>query len=160
MADPIFAMIIPLSGGNIPRPPVDPGYGVPTPPDVIWGGKPPPTVTHPIVPPGGYPTPMPPIYYPPVFPAHPIAPGGPPVGPAHPIAPGGLPPHIAHPIAPGGSPPVDPGYGVEAPPSFDAGAEGGWVWSPYYGWVWQPAGSGGKPKPPSMPPPTATQPLP
>src|SRR3974377_351347 len=43
--------------------PVGPGYGVPTPPDVIWGGRPPPTVA-------------PPIYYPPVFPAHPIVPPG------------------------------------------------------------------------------------
>ena len=70
----------------------------------------------------------PPIYYPPVFPAHPIAPGGPPpvatppiyyppVFPAHPIAPGGPPPTVmppiyyppvfpAHPIAPGGPPPT------------------------------------------------------
>jgi hypothetical protein len=71
---------------------------------------------------GGVPTP--PIYYPPgvnvpVFPTHPIAPGGPPPGiwpspghPAHPIAPGGAPPevwpspgHPSHPIAPGGAPP-------------------------------------------------------
>lgn len=140
MAEPIFAMIIPLSAPVYPA--------------------------HPIAPPGSGLTPMPPIYYPPVFPAHPIAPGGPPVGPAHPIAPGGPPPGIwggappmpSHPIAPGGPPPgapVDPGYGVEAPP-IDAGAEGGWVWSPYYGWVWQPRGSGGKPKPPSVPP-VATQ---
>ena len=28
--------------------PVDPGYGVPAPPDVIWGGRPPPYPAHPI----------------------------------------------------------------------------------------------------------------
>ena len=58
-------------------------------------------------PPGSGNVPMPPIYYPPVFPAHPIA--GPPEWGHHP----------AHPIAPGGPPPVagwtPPGYRPEHP---------------------------------------------
>ena len=88
---------------------------------------------------GQPPTVMPPIYYPPVFPAHPIS--GPPEWghhPAHPIAPGGPPPvagwtppgyHPAHPIAPGGPPP-----GIWGPP-------GPWPTPPIY---LPPAGGGGE----------------
>ena len=94
-------------------------------------------------PPGSGNVPMPPIYYPPVFPAHPIA--GPPEWghhPAHPIAPGGPPPTVsppifyppypAHPIAPGGPPPVagwtPPGY-HPAHPIAPGGPPPG-IWGP------------------------------
>jgi hypothetical protein len=152
---------------------VDPGYGIPAPPDVIWGGRPPPHPAHPIAPGGQPPTATPPIYYPPVFPAHPIVP--PPVDPGYGIpAPplgiwGGAPPaHPAHPIAPGGPPPTatppifyppevwpKPPVPPEVPPVMPPGAilPPGWSW--YYtniwGWVlvWRPSDSGGKPQPPS-----------
>jgi hypothetical protein len=61
--------------------------------------QPPVYPAHPIAPGGPPPTVMPPIYYPPVYPAHPIA--GPPEWghhPAHPIAPGGPPPTVMPPI--------------------------------------------------------------
>jgi hypothetical protein len=91
----------------------------------------------PVMPPQAPGHPAHPIYTPPgiwgggdvPMPTPPIAPGG---GPAHPIV----------------EPPVPPM--PEQPPDTSAG--GGWVWSPIYGWVWRPAGSGGKPKPPDMPP--------
>jgi hypothetical protein len=130
---------------------VDPGYGVPLPP----------------------PTATPPIYIPPVFPAHPIVP--PPVDPGYgvPLPPLGIwggapPPHPAHPIAPGGPPPTatppiyyppevwpKPPVPPETPPVMPPGAilPPGWSW--YYtniwGWVlvWRPEGGGGKPTPPS-----------
>ena len=88
----------------------------------------------------------PPIYYPPVFPAHPIAPGGPPPGIW-----GGAP--IPMPTPPIYYPPVFPAHPIVTPPPSEGSGlpEGGWAWSPFYGWVWQPAGSGGKPKPPSQP---------
>jgi hypothetical protein len=117
---------------------VDPGYGIPAPP----------------------PTATPPIYYPPVFPAHPIVPppGGvvappiyyppeiwpPPVHPAHPIV---LP-----------EPPEVPTEPPIAPPG--GGISEGWQWyySPVYGWilVWKPPGGGGKPQPPAGDVPVAT----
>ena len=115
---------------------------------------------------------------PPVFPAHPIAPGGPPpvagwtppgYHPAHPIAPGGPPPTVmppiyyppypAHPIV------LPPDGGGGAPPEGppDTGGGGRWAYSPIYGWVWLPAGGGDKPNPPQQPPtespPTVTHPI-
>jgi hypothetical protein len=89
MTKAFFALIIPQDAPEfIPPRPVDPGYGIPTPP-TVWPQ--PPVAVWP--PPGG-----------PVFPAHPIAPGGPPVGVWPP--PGGLPPHISTgPVFPG-FPPV------------------------------------------------------
>src|SRR6516165_2177685 len=110
---------------------VDPGYGVPLPP----------------------PTATPPIYIPPVFPAHPIVP--PPVDPGYgvPLPPLGIwggapPPHPAHPIAPGGRPPVDPGYGVPIPP--------GVATPPIYypPEVWPPPVHPAHPIAPGGPPPT------
>jgi hypothetical protein len=121
---PFLALITPLGagGGEHPSHPIAPGGPTPTPPIYYppsvppgyWGG-------------GNVPMPTPPIYLPPsgggspVYPAHPIAPGGPPPVvwpgpgyPAHPIAPGGPPPGYwggvapplpTHPIAPGGPPP-------------------------------------------------------
>jgi hypothetical protein len=126
--------------------PVDPGYGIPAPPDVIWGGRPPPMVT-------------PPIYYPPVFPAHPIVlpPGQPPVV-APPIY---YPPTPSHPIVLP-EPPEVPTEPPIAPPG--GGISDGWQWyyAPGTGWilVWKPPGEGGKPQPPagSVPPtPTPTK---
>ena len=128
---------------------VDPGYGVGTPV--------PPHPSHPIV-------------LPPVFPAHPIAPGRPPVAtppiyyppevwpppvhPAHPIAPGGPPPTATPPIyyppEVWPNPPVPP----EQPPVMPPGAilPPGWSWyyTDFWGWVlvWRPTGGGGKPQPP------------
>jgi hypothetical protein len=115
----------------------------------------------------------PPIYYPPVFPAHPIA--GPPEWghhPAHPIA--GPPEwghHPAHPIAPGGPPPGiwgpptighHPAHPIVLPPPGrpDAPPDGNgrWAYSPIYGWVWLPGNSGGKPQPPGGQPPTTEPP--
>jgi hypothetical protein len=132
--------------GNVPAHPI---VLPPAQPPGIWGGAP-------------LPVPTPPIYYPPVFPAHPIAPGGPPPGiwgpptighhPAHPIAPGGLPPgiwgggNVPMPTPPIYFPPTMP----EAPPGGDGG--GRWAYSPLYGWVWVPVGGGDKPHPPSGPP--------
>jgi hypothetical protein len=113
---PFFAFVVPVE--DPPRPPVDPGFGVPgwpahpiapggRPPG-IWGG-------------GNEPFPTPPIV---IIP--PDKPGDPPIViwpgpgyPAHPIAPGGPPPHVEHPIPPmiwpqppGGGPPIgiDPGH--------------------------------------------------
>src|SRR6516162_3867330 len=127
--------------------PVDPGYGVPAPPDVIWGGRPPPMVTPPIY----YPPSVPPGQ--PVFPAHPIVP--PPVDPGYgvPVPPPGVwpspPPHPAHPIVLP-EPPTPP----EHPPILPPGgwlAEGWqWYWTERWGFVlvWLPPGGGGKPQPP------------
>ena len=72
-------------------------YHEPEQPPGIWGGAP-------------VPVPTPPIYYPPgvnvpVFPTHPIAPGGSPPGIW-----GGSPAYPAHPIAPGGGPSQGPGF--------------------------------------------------
>ena len=82
---PIIPPGQPPGGGG----PVDPGFGVPTPPDVIWGGRPPP----------GYVTP--PIYYPPLVPPslqppEPPAPGSPttPVPGIWPVAPIVPPPYL------------------------------------------------------------------
>ena len=84
--------------------------------------------------------------------------GGPVMPPQAPVDPGygqghPMPPHV------GGGPAAPPAYpstGPVVPPMPeqppDTSAGGGWVWSPIYGWVWRPAGSGGKPKPPDMPP--------
>jgi hypothetical protein len=114
---------------------VDPGYGVPLPP----------------------PTATPPIYYPPVYPAHPIAPGGPPPSVMPPIyyPPEIWPPpvHPAHPIVLP-EPPEVPTEPPIAPPG--GGISEGWQWyySPVYGWilVWMPPGGGGKPQPVPTPP--------
>src|SRR6516162_4604160 len=103
---------------------VDPGYGIPAPPPVV----------------------APPIYYPPVFPAHPIA-GPPPGVVAPPIY---YPPEIwgptdprpTHPIVIPGPPPVGrPPDGNKPPPP-----NGGWGYSPEYGWGYFPGGGGGKPQ--------------
>jgi|SRR6516164_4275734 len=128
--------------------PVDPGYGVPAPPDVIWGGRPPPQVT-------------PPIYYPPVFPAHPIVPppGGvvtPPIYyPPEIWPPPGGPVHPAHPIVLP-EPPEVPTEPPIAPPGGGLGEGWQWYYSPVYGWilVWKPPGGGGKPQPPGGGAPT------
>jgi len=111
---------------------------------------------HPIAPGGPPPTVMPPIYYPPVFPAHPIAPGGPPPGiwppPGGPVFP-------SHPIVLP-EPPEVPTEPPIAPPG--GGISEGWQWyySPQTGWilVWKPPGDGGKPQPPK--PPTTPTPSP
>ena len=63
----------------IAEPPVDPGYGVETPPEVIWGGRPPLMPSHPIE----LPEP-PPGVFPPPSPVHPIAPVPPTVNPQPP----------------------------------------------------------------------------
>ena len=84
----------------------------------------------------------------PVFPAHPIAPGGPP-----PIA-GWTPPgyHPAHPIAPGGPP--QPPEGTEPP-------DGGWEWVFIPGSGWTPGYvPGDKPHPPQPPGGGETPPAP
>lgn len=157
MSQPFLALITPLPAGVGPSHPIAPGG---QPPLGIWGGG---GVGN--YPDAGFPGPQPgapgqpthPIYNPPYpsqgpgFPTNPIAPGGPPPGiwggggvgnypdagfPA-PQPPPGQP---THPIAPGGQPGQPPQEG-----------QGGWVFSPYYGWVWEPAGSGGKPRPPSLP---------
>jgi hypothetical protein len=142
--------------------PVDPGYGVPAPPLGIWGG-PPLHPAHPIAPGGPPPTVAPPIYYPPVFPAHPIV--TPPVGIAPPIY---YPPGIWGPTDPRPShpivlpePPEVPTEPPIAPPG--GGISDGWQWyyTPGTGWilVWKPPGSGGKPQPPggSAPTPSPTK---
>jgi hypothetical protein len=59
--------------------PVDPGYGVEAPPDVIWGGRPPLMPTHPIA----LPTPPPGVFPPPSI-ANPIVPVPPTVSPQPP----------------------------------------------------------------------------
>src|SRR6516162_333094 len=86
---------------------VDPGYGVgppvpphPTHPIVL----PPVFPTHPIAPGGPPPTATPPIYYPPEI--WPRPPAAPPVDPGYGIPGPPYPPHPAHPIAPGGPPPT------------------------------------------------------
>ena len=120
---------------------VDPGYGIPAPPPVV----------------------APPIYYPPVFPAHPIA-GPPPGVVAPPIY---YPPGIWGPTDPRPShpivlpePPEVPTEPPIAPPG--GGVSEGWQWyySPVYGWilVWVPPEGGGKPQPPGpgTSPPVAT----
>jgi hypothetical protein len=93
--------------GKVYLPEISQGPIVPPPGS---GGGVPVFPAHPIAPGGGGGVVSPPIYYPPsIWPG----PGGP-VFPAHPIAPGGPPPvagwtppgyHPAHPIAPGGQPP-------------------------------------------------------
>jgi hypothetical protein len=128
--------------GNVPAHPI---VLPPAQPPGIWGGAPLPVPTppiyyppvfpaHPIAPPGSGNVPMPPIYYPPVFPAHPIAPPGPPLGIWGPPTIGH---HPAHPIAPGG-----PGE-----PPASSGGHWEWVWTPGGGWSpgWVP---GDKPTPP------------
>ena len=76
--------------------PVDPGYGIPAPPDVIWGGAPP-TVTHPIAPGGSGNRPALPIYNP-GSPEHPIVlPPDPPVEVWPPVGPL---PEPGHPMVP------------------------------------------------------------
>ena len=108
---------------------VDPGYGVPLPP----------------------PTATPPIYIPPVFPAHPIAPGGPPPTATPPIY---YPPEVWP------KPPEVP----EQPPVMPPGAilPPGWSWyyTDFWGWVlvWRPTGGGGKPQPPGGGSPPVAQP--
>ena len=97
---------------------VDPGYGVGTPV--------PPHPAHPIV-------------LPPVFPAHPIAPGGPPPTATPPIY---YPPEIWP--RPPAAPPVDPGYGIPGPP-----------YPPHPAHPIYPPG----PIAPGGPPPTATPPI-
>src|SRR6516164_4950956 len=105
--------------------PVDPGYGVPAPPNVV----------------------APPIYYPPVFPAHPIVrpPGGvlsppiyypPEVWPPQPPEVWPKPPEIPE------VPPVMP-PGSLLPPGWS------WYYTEWFGWilVWRPS-EGGKPQPP------------
>jgi len=89
----------------------------------------------------------PPIYYPPVFPAHPIA--GPPPGVATPpiYYPPGIwgpgDPRPTHPIVIPEPPPVGrPPDGNKPPPPG-----GGWGYSPEYGWGYFPGGGGGKPQP-------------
>ena len=128
-----------VGGGPImPTPPVDPGYGKPTPPDMIWGGRPPPIPAHPIVlppPPDGGEHPAHPIVIPPGqpgYPAHPIVipPGG--EHPAHPIV---LPP------APPDVSPAPPDTAVKPPPS-----DGGWAYVSAWGWGYFPGGSAAGPK--------------
>jgi hypothetical protein len=101
---------------------------------------------HPIAPPGGGGVGIaPPIYYPPVFPAHPIAPpGGGGVGIMPPIY---YPPSVSHPIAPGGPP-----LGIWGPPTMGHHpahpiAPGGPGEPPpvsagggHWEWVWTPGG--------------------
>ena len=109
---------------------VDPGYGVGTPV--------PPHPAHPIV-------------LPPVFPAHPIAPGGPPPTATPPIY---YPPEVWP------KPPEVP----EQPPVMPPGAilPPGWSWyyTDFWGWVlvWRPTGGGGKPQPPGGGSPPVAQP--
>src|SRR6516164_10056058 len=131
------------------------------------------------------PTVSPPIYYPPevwpppggpVYPAHPIAPGGPPpvagwtppgYHPAHPIAPGGPPPTVSPPIyyPPFPAHPIvlPPEQLPTEPPSGGNGGGGSWSYSPAIGWYWTSPGgrwvyvAGDKPRPPEIPgqpPPT------
>lgn len=117
----------PPGGGG----PVDPGYGQPAPPDVIWGGRPPGG--------GGWPGWGPPPAWWPGAPSHPIPPTiwPNPGHPAHPIV---IPPT---PI----DPPPDSGNGgsgegpVKPPP-----ATGGWGYWTEYGWGFFPAGSAGPKK--------------
>jgi len=149
-----------LSGGSGSLPGIDnslPGQQ----PGGIWGG-------------GNVPMPTPPIYVPspiPGVPTHPIynPPGvWVPVFPTHPIAPGGSQPGIDNTL-PGGQPYPDQGLPGSQPrpdqglpgnqPGIDnslPGGQGGrpshpiagphWVWSPVYGWVLDPSyGMGGKP---------------
>jgi hypothetical protein len=150
--------------------PVDPGYGVPAPPDVIWGGRPPPMPAHPIVLPPGQPVypahpiappppgvwpPQPPVgvWPPPGYPAHPIVP--PPVDPGYgvPVPPPGVwpspPPHPAHPIVLP-EPPTPPEHPPILPPGGGLGEGWQWVWSDRWGFilVWYPPEGGGKPQPP------------
>lgn len=72
--------IIPPEGSG----PVDPGYGKPMPPDMIWGGRPP--VDPGYGRPGGE-HPMPPIYYPPNVPPELQPPTPPPAGTTTPVPP-------------------------------------------------------------------------
>ena len=124
---------------------VDPGYGIPAPP----------------------PTVAPPIYYPPVFPAHPIV--KPPVGiwpppgtvtpPIYyppevwpPLPPDGMPPRPAHPIVlpdPPEIPPIPPNPPID-PPGGGLGEGWQWYYTDRWGFVlvWVPPGGGGKPQPP------------
>ena len=75
----------------LPPGPVDPGFGRPTPPDMIWGGRPGPGGGGSWVPPGIWggpidPYPSHPIYYPP--PNQPVPPEVPPPGgPTTPVPP-------------------------------------------------------------------------
>ena len=121
----VIEIVQPVGGG-----PVDPGYGKPTPPEMIWGGRPMPHPEHPIVLPPEAPGEPPNVIWPsPGHPAHPIAPGGPPPVVSPPIyyppvisgGPGSLPPFVMPPIAlppviwpepPDGGPPIaiDPGH--------------------------------------------------
>ena len=117
------------------------------------------------------PTPAPPIYNPPVFPAHPIAPGGGPVFPTHPIY--NPPVFPAHPIVPGTPPvasppifypPVFPAHPIVIPPPPvdlpPAPENWKWAYSVMYGWVLVPPGEGGKPQPiPPNPPTDPNQPV-
>lgn len=103
-----------------PPPPVDPGYGVPAPPNHIWG----PTD----------PRPTPPIYWP----GFPGGGGG-----------GTQPPSGAHPEHPIYYPPgpVDPGYGVPGPPPHIWGPTDPRPTPPIY-WPGYPGGGGGGTQPP------------
>jgi hypothetical protein len=102
------------------------------PPLGIWGGAP-------------LPVPTPPIYYPPVFPAHPIA--GPPEWghqPAHPIVLPPLPPSVpgvpTHPIVI--PPPGYPAHPIALPPPPEGTKppppDGGWGYHPDFGWGYFP----------------------
>lgn len=132
-----------------PGGPVDPGYGVPTPPEQIWGGRPPS---------GNWPGWGPPPAWWPGHPSHPIPPGiwptppgpKPPDTGAHPEHPIVLPgdpswgdPHPEHPIVlpPPNLPGPPPDNAVKPPPEG-----GGWgYWYPY-GWAYVPGQSQPGPK--------------
>ena len=124
MSDGESTKQVTITGVGAITTPVDPGYGVPAPPNVV----------------------APPIYYPPVFPAHPIMP-----------PPGGIvSPPIYYPPEVWPKPPEIP----EVPPVMPPGAilPPGWSWyyTEWFGWilVWRPEGGGGKPQPPGGPSPT------
>lgn len=156
-AHPEHPIVLPPPGSGGP---VDPGYGKPTPPDVIWGGRPPG---------GNWPGWGPPPAWWPGHPSHPIPPGiwpqppQPPAGgggdkppgiwgganepfPTPPIAnvpgaPGWKPPEIPpNPpvIWPGPGPLPNPDHPISKPPSE---APPGYDWYLEYlplrgGWVW------------------------
>jgi Wiskott-Aldrich syndrome protein len=139
----------------IARPPVDPGYGVPTPPDVIWGGRPPSVgvpvyPAHPIVLPPEVSNPPPDVIWP-ATPEHPIVlPPSPPVlwppkPPAKPPA-GGAPPEVGGgPVYPPELlPPVFPALPIVLPPPgppAEPGKPGAIViWAPGHGYIIIPVG--------------------